>query len=53
MTYLKSIEKQRSTIRVVEQCTNSEYNRSIICHDNTSYNYTDILTVSFVVTFKF
>lgn len=49
MTYLKSIERQRSIIRVVEQCSNGGYNRSIICHGNTTYNYTDILTVSLLI----
>lgn len=44
--YLKSIEKQRSMIRIVEQCSNSSHKRSIICHGNIIYNYTDILAVS-------
>lgn len=44
--YLKSMEKQRSMIRVMEQCSNGDHNRSIICHGNITYNYADIFFVS-------
>lgn len=54
--YLKSIEKQRSMIRIVEQCSNEgsngRYNRSIICHGNKTYNYVDILAVSICFILK-
>ncbi|XP_025420812.1 exostosin-2 isoform X2 [Sipha flava] len=44
--YLKSIEKQRSMIRVMERCSNGEHNKSIICHGNITYNYADIFSDS-------
>lgn len=43
---LKLITKQRSTIRILEQCSNGSYDRSIICHGNNIYNYAEILAVS-------
>jgi len=54
ITSLKSIEKQKSTtqnitmstIRVIEPCSHSEHDRTIICHENITYNYADILAVS-------
>jgi len=46
MTSLKSIEKQRSMIRIMEQCSTGGSNRSKMCHSNITYNYADVLAVS-------
>jgi len=46
ITYLKSIEKRRSMIRIMERCSNGKHNKSNICHGNSTYNYVDILSVS-------
>lgn len=47
INHLKSIVvKQKSMIRVMEKCPNGGHNRSIICHENITYNYADIFTVS-------
>jgi len=35
-----------SMIRVIEPCSHSGHDRTIICHENITYNYADILAVS-------
>ncbi|XP_025198529.1 exostosin-2 [Melanaphis sacchari] len=46
ITSLKSIEKQKSMIRVIEPCSHSGQNKTIVCHKNITYNYIDIFTDS-------
>lgn len=35
-------------VRVIEPCSHSGKNKTIVCHKNNTYNYAEVFTVSII-----